>query len=70
MDPSLMTQAEIKRRGRVIVDPCQICHHNRQAHVLEGVFLFEAHGQRLEREIVDACVACTCLEFVEVEADG
>lgn len=65
MDPSLMSEDEIARRGRVIVDPCYVCRHTRSAHVLEGVFLFEASGLKLEREIVDACVACGCLEYIE-----
>ena len=63
MDPSLLTDEEFERRDRVIVEPCFVCAHNRQAHVLEGVFLFEVHGQRLEREVFDACIACTCMEF-------
>lgn len=65
MDPSLMDPKELERRGRVIVEPCHVCHHNRQAHVVEGIFMFEIHGQRMERDVEDACLACTCLEFVD-----
>ena len=64
MDPSLMTREEIDRRGRVVIEPCYVCHHNRQIHVLEMIASYSVHGQMNVRSIEDACVACTCLEFI------
>ena len=63
MDTSLMTDEEIERRGRVIVEPCYVCGHNRQIHVLEMIASYSVHGEMNVREIPDACVACRCLEF-------
>ncbi len=69
MDPDLMTAKEIERRGRVFIDPCLVCAHNRQAHVIQGLFTFEVHEQRMERDIEDACIACGCLEFISQPDD-
>lgn len=60
-----MSKEEIERRGRVVIDPCVVCAHNRQAHVVEGVFVYEVRETQFQQEIHDACVACECLEFIE-----